>query len=82
MIEWVSKNGVDREKFIATYNSPEIKAKLDEARKMMQTYDIRAVPSIVVDGKFVSTSRMAGGTRELIQVVDSLTKLARKERPR
>ena len=82
MVEWISKNGIDREKFLAIYHSPEIQAKLDEVRRLMVTYDIRSVPSIVVDGKYVTTARMAGGTRQLIQVVDSLTKQARKERPR
>jgi len=82
MVEWISKNGIDREKFLAIYHSPEIQAKLDEVRRLMVTYDIRAVPSIVIDGKYVTTARMAGGTRQLIQVVDTLTKQARKERPR
>ena len=82
MLEWISKNGIDRDKFLAIYRSPEIQAKLDEVRRLMTVYDIRSVPSVVVDGKYLSTARMAGGTRQLIQGVDSLTKQARKERPR
>lgn len=82
MLEWVGKNGVDREKFLAIYTSAEIQAQVEEARRLMAAYDVRAVPTIVVDGKYLSTARMAGGTRQLIQVVDSLVKQARKERPR
>ena len=82
MLEWVSKNGVDRDKFLAIYRSPEIQAKLDAVRKLMVTHDVRSVPAVVVDGKYLSTARMAGGTRQLIQVVDNLVRLARKERPR
>ena len=82
MVEWVSKNGIDRDKFLAAYRSPEIQAKLDEVRKLMVTYDVRSVPTMVIDGKYLSTARMAGGTRQLIQVVDSLVRQARKERPR
>ena len=81
MVEWISKNGIDREKFLATYRSAEIQAKLDEVRRLMTAYDVRSVPSVVVDGKYLSTARMAGGTRQLIQAVDNLTRLARKERP-
>jgi len=81
MVEWISKNGIDRDKFLATYRSAEIQAKLDEVRRLMTAYDVRSVPSVVVDGKYLSTARMAGGTRQLIQVVDNLTRLARKERP-
>ena len=80
MVNWVSHNGVDREKFISAYHSPEIQAKLAVARDMTRNYEIKGVPSIVIDGKFVTSARMAGGTRELMQLVDRLVELARKER--
>ena len=80
MATWVANNGLDKQKFIDTYRSPEIQAKLAAARDMTQSYEIKGVPSIVVDGKFVTSARMAGGTRELMQVVDQLVELARKER--
>jgi thiol:disulfide interchange protein DsbA len=80
MLNWVSHNGIDKEKFLAAYNSPEIKSKLAAAREMTRTYEIKGVPSIVIDGKFVTSARMAGGTRELMQLVDRLVELARKER--
>jgi thiol:disulfide interchange protein DsbA len=47
---------------------------------MTRDYEIKGVPSIVIDGKFVTSARMAGGTRELMRVVDQLVDLARKER--
>lgn len=80
MVNWVSHNGLDKEKFVRIYNSPEIQAKLVTAREMTRNYEIKGVPSIVVDGKFVTSARMAGGTRELMQLVDQLVELARKER--
>jgi len=80
MAEWVSHNGLDKQKFTDTYRSPEIQAKLAAARAMTQNYEIKGVPSIVVDGKFLTSAHMAGGTRELMQVVDQLVGLARKER--
>ena len=80
MASWVSHNGLDKQKFIDTYRSPAIQAKLAAAREMTQNYDIRGVPSIVVDGKFVTSARMTGGTSELMQVVEQLVSMARKER--
>ena len=82
MVEWVSKNGIDRDKFLAIYRSPAIQAKLDEVRKLLLAYDVRSVPSMVIDGKYLSTARMAGGTRQLIRAVDNLVRQARKERPK
>ncbi len=80
MADWVSHNGLDKQKFIAIYHSPEILAKLAAAREMTQSYEIKGVPSIVIDGKFVTSARMAGGTRELMKVVDQLVEQARRER--
>jgi thiol:disulfide interchange protein DsbA len=47
---------------------------------MTRNYEIKGVPSMVIDGKFVTSARMAGGTRELMQVVEQLVELARRER--
>jgi thiol:disulfide interchange protein DsbA len=80
MLEWVSRNGVDAQKFLDAYRSPAIQAKVTEAREMIRTYGVKGVPSIAVDGKFLTSARMAGGTRELMPVLDSLIELARKAR--
>jgi len=80
MTEWIARNGVDREKFVQLYASPEVEAKLEESRRMMDTYDVRAVPTFVIDGKYVTSARLAGGTRQLLRVVDQLVRRARTER--
>jgi protein dithiol oxidoreductase (disulfide-forming) len=81
MLDWIVRNGIDRSTFAAAYNSAAVQQRLQEVRALMKTYDIRGVPTIVVDGKFVTSARLAGGTRQLMQVVDQLVKQARKERP-
>ena len=80
MLSWVGKNGIDKERFISAYRSPAVQEKLVAARQMIQTYDIKGVPSIVVDGKFVTSASMTGGTRELMRVLAQLVELAHKER--
>ena len=80
MLNWVGKNGIDKERFISAYRSPAVQEKLVAARQMIQTYDIKGVPSIVVDGKFVTSASMTGGTRELMRVLAQLVELAHKER--
>lgn len=80
MATWIANNGLDKRKFTDIYASPPIQAKLAAAREMTRSYDIKGVPSIVIDGKFLTSARMTGGTNELMQVVDQLVELARKER--
>jgi len=82
MFEWVAQNGIDAKIFLAAYRSPQVQAKVAEAREAIRRYGVKGVPSIAVDGKFLTSARMAGGTRELMPVLDRLVELARKERGR
>jgi thiol:disulfide interchange protein DsbA len=82
MVDWVARNGIERQKFLGAYRSPEVAAKVAQARALLKDYDVRAVPTFVVDGKFLTSARLAGGTQQVIQVVDQLVKLAREERLR
>ncbi|MCC6475038.1 MAG: thiol:disulfide interchange protein DsbA/DsbL [Burkholderiales bacterium] len=81
MLDWVSRNGVDRGKFFALYHAPQITRKVEESRALMKAYGARGVPTIVVDGRYLSSARMANGTRQLVQVVEQLVARARRERP-
>jgi thiol:disulfide interchange protein DsbA len=80
MLDWVTRNRVDRQKFLDAYNSAEVKAQVEAARKMMHDYNIHGVPTLVVDGKFVTSAHMAGSTRAVPAVLNQLIEIARKER--
>ena len=82
MFEWIARNGVEMEKFVEMYNSVAIRAKVAAARDLVRSYGVKGVPSFVVDGKFLTSANMAGGTGALMPVVDRLIDLARKERAR
>jgi thiol:disulfide interchange protein DsbA len=82
MLEWVARNGVDAQKFVDAYRSPATEARLAESRALLRGYGVTGVPTIVVDGRFVTSARLAGGTRQLMPLVDHLIDLARKERAR
>ena len=81
MADWVSRNGVERQKFIDAYHSPAVRAKVNAAREMIKAYDVHGVPTFVIDGKYLTSARLAGGTGQVIQVLDELVKRARQERP-
>jgi thiol:disulfide interchange protein DsbA len=81
MADWVARNGIERQKFIDAYRSPAVRAKVNAAREMIKAYDVRGVPTFVIDGKYLTSARLAGGTRQVIQVLDELVKRARQERP-
>jgi thiol:disulfide interchange protein DsbA len=82
MIDWAARNGIDRQKFVETYGSSGVAAKVAQARELLKAYDVRGVPTFIVDGRFLTSARLAGGTQQVIQMVDHLVKLAREERLR
>jgi len=66
-------NGVSGEDFDKAWNSFAVDSQLRRAERLAREYEIRATPSIVVGGHYVSDPRTAGGLRELLQLTDRLT---------
>lgn len=80
IIDWVVKHGVDRNKFTAAFNSFAVQNKAQRARVMTQQYGVQGVPTLVVDGKFMTSSGQAGGHDNVMAAVDELIAMARAER--
>jgi protein dithiol oxidoreductase (disulfide-forming) len=82
MADWAARNGIEREKFVQAYASKPVADKVAQARELLKAYGVRAVPTFIVDGKFLTSARLAGGTAQVVQVLDHLVRLAREERLR
>jgi thiol:disulfide interchange protein DsbA len=82
IFDWAQKHGRDREKFTATYNSDETRQKVERARKMTRDYDIQGTPSVVIDGRYLTSSSMTPGVPQVIPVIVDLVRLARQQRQR
>ncbi|HYD55505.1 MAG TPA: thiol:disulfide interchange protein DsbA/DsbL [Burkholderiales bacterium] len=80
VVAWVASNGVDAGRFAELWKSEEVKAQIAAAKQALETYDIKGVPSFVVDGKYVTSARMAGGVKEAIRVLEHLVQRAAGER--
>lgn len=79
LLDWLQSNGVDAARFKQALDSEEVKARVETARKMLATYDVRGVPTLVVDGRYVTSARLAGGVKEMMDVVEYLVARAREE---
>jgi thiol:disulfide interchange protein DsbA len=60
IIDFVEKQGVDRKKFIDTFNSFGVQSKVSRVRQLQETYQIDSVPTIVIDGRYVTAPSMVG----------------------
>jgi thiol:disulfide interchange protein DsbA len=77
---WVLKQGIELKPFEELMRAPETMAKVEAARADTYAYQIETTPSIVVNGRYLTSSGMAGGVVELVQVLEDLIVFARQQR--
>ncbi len=58
--------------FDAVYNSFDVRRRMKQSELMAKAYDIRAIPSFVVAGKYYTDVQMSGGLEQLVDVVNFL----------
>jgi protein dithiol oxidoreductase (disulfide-forming) len=80
--DWASRRGIDRVRFVDAWRSAEVDARVLRARRMTDDYDIQATPSMVIDGRLLTSSGLTNGVPTLLPMVDRLIALARAERAR
>jgi thiol:disulfide interchange protein DsbA len=72
MAEFLATQGVDKAKFLSTFNSFAIKGQVEQAKKLAKQYEITGVPSLVVNGKYRFDLGSAGGPEGVLNVADQL----------
>ena len=80
--DWAATKGLDRAKVEQVYGSFAVNSKFNRAKALAQTYNIQSVPTVVVDGKFVTASDRVGRHAALPAAIDELVAKARAERPK
>ena len=77
-IDWLSNNsGLDRAKVEETFNSFTVNTNMKRAAQVFRSSGATGVPSLVVDGRFITSGTMAGGNAQALQVVDYIIKNVR-----
>lgn len=82
LLDWLARNGVDAERFREVRNSDENRTRVAEGRRIFEAYDVKGVPAFAVDGRYLTSARLANGVKEMMDVVDYLVGRAREERRR
>lgn len=77
MADWAAKRGVDRQKWLDTYNSDDVARKVELARKLTDAYDIQGTPSLVVNGRYLTSSGLTDDVGQVIPVVQGLIEMVR-----
>ena len=67
-----AEQGVSKEDFTKTFHSFAVAVKMNNSRLMTKRYALTGVPTLIVNGKFSTSGSRAGGTPQIIGVVDYL----------
>jgi thiol:disulfide interchange protein DsbA len=90
IIDWVGKNGIDRNKFLDVWNSFGVMTKLRRQPQVMTEYHVDSVPTIVIDGKYQTSPAIEQNSvhanseqalfQSTVQVMDGLVAKAAKSK--
>lgn len=72
MTAFFKKHGVSSDEFQKAFASFAVESKLQRADFLNRRYQINSVPSVVVNGKYITDVGLAGGEPQLFQVIDEL----------
>jgi thiol:disulfide interchange protein DsbA len=90
IIDWVSKNGIDRNKFLDVWNSFGVTTKLHRLPQITTDYKVDGVPTVIVDGKYQTSPSIVYNSvkttsepvlfQATLQVMDALVAKAAKSK--
>lgn len=81
LIDWITKQGgQDRKKVEEAFNSFSTNNNVVRAMNTFRDSGATGVPAIIIDGRYITSSSMAGGNQNVLNVTDYLIENVRKEK--
>lgn len=81
LIKWIAVNGkLDKKDVESAFNSFSMKAKLSRSYKIFKSAGATGVPTMIIDGKYFTSSTMAGGEQNAIDIMNFIIKNVRKDK--
>lgn len=74
------EQGLDEKRFSDAYRSFSMQNSLKQVTKLQSVYSLNSVPTLVVDGRYITSPSLARGQEEVAKVLDFLVDKAIKER--
>ena len=79
MVDFLGKHGIDTNKFIERYNSFGTEARIKKASNLAKKYQINSVPTIIVNGKYLTSGSYVSSYDELYSVINLLIERERND---
>lgn len=82
-LDWAATKGLDRKKVEDVYKSFAVVGKVNRAKQLAGVYNIQSVPTVIVDGKFMTgPEKLPQGHASMPAALDAMIQKARAERPK
>ena len=72
MQAWVGKNGIDPKQFAEVYGSFGVDSRVQRAIQMSKAYQLSGTPSLVVNGRYLTSPSMTQGQERTFQVIEQI----------
>lgn len=80
-IDWITKkSGLDKSKVEAAFKSFSMNNKLNQASLFFRDSGATGVPSLIIDGQFITSSTMTGGDEQALKVADYIISNVRADK--
>ena len=72
MGRFLSQHGIDVDEFEKAYNSFYVETKIKRSGQLVRDYGSRAVPTVIVNGKYRISASSAGGYEQMLNLINQL----------
>ncbi len=72
MQAWLAKRGVDPRQFAEVYNSFGVQSRVQRSIQMSKSYGLSGTPTLVVNGRYLTSPAMTQGHERTFAVIDQL----------
>ena len=79
MIDFLGKHGIDTNEFMEKYHSFGTEARIKKASNLAKKYQINSVPTIIVNGKYLTSGSYVSSYDELYSVINLLIERERND---
>jgi thiol:disulfide interchange protein DsbA len=80
ILDWASKQGLDKAKFQELYSSFGVTSKARRATQLQDAFKVQGVPAVGIAGRYYTDGTLAGNMERVLQVTDYLMAEVRKTR--
>ena len=77
---WAARNGIDPARWTSSYGSAEVDELVRDAIASTRSYAVQGTPSLVVDGRYITSTGMSETIAGVVEILDDLINIARAER--